>query len=186
MLKESTTPHKNFNYTQCRTKKKKIRSTCLQQGAADFSYLVPPGHSSSRVLWCELVCQHFASSACQLPFLHQISIFQKCVGIYCHILSPSCHPQALLWNLLFLQFIETQFTCHTIRASQVAQLVMNPPPMQETPIRFLSQEVLLDKGQTTHSSMLGLPQWLRWYRTCPQCGRPGHDPWVKKISWRRA
>ena len=146
MLKESTTPHKNFNYTQCRTKKKKIRSTCLQQGAADFSYLVPPGHSSSRVLWCELVCQHFASSACQLPFLHQISIFQKCVGIYCHILSPSCHPQALLWNLLFLQFIETQFTCHTIRASQVAQLVMNPPPMQETPIRFLSQEVLLDKG----------------------------------------
>ena len=89
-------------------------STRLQLGSADFSYLVPPGHSSSRILWCELVCQYFASSACQLPFLRQISIFQKCVDIYCHILSPSCHPQALLWNPLFLQFIETQFT-HTIQ-----------------------------------------------------------------------
>ena len=28
----------------------------------------------------------------------------------------------------------------------VAQLVKNPPPMQETPVRFLGQEDLLEKG----------------------------------------
>ena len=29
------------------------------------------------------------------------------------------------------------------------------------------------------------PWWLRWYSICPQCGRPGFDPWVGKILWRR-
>ena len=27
--------------------------------------------------------------------------------------------------------------------------------------------------------------WLSWRRTCLQCGRPGFDPWVGKIPWRR-
>ena len=33
-----------------------------------------------------------------------------------------------------------------LRASLVAQLVKNPPAMQETPVQFLSQEVPLEKG----------------------------------------
>ena len=32
---------------------------------------------------------------------------------------------------------------------------------------------------------LGLPWWLRWLGVCLQCGRPGFDPWVGKIHWRR-
>ena len=32
------------------------------------------------------------------------------------------------------------------RASLVAQLVKNPPAIQETPVRFLGQEDLLEKG----------------------------------------
>ena len=47
-------------------------------------------------------------------------------------------------------------------ASLVAQLVKNPPAMQETPVQFLAQEDLLGKGQATHSSILGLPLWLSW------------------------
>ena len=39
-------------------------------------------------------------------------------------------------------------------ASQVAQLVMNPPAMQETPVQFLDQEDPLEKGMATHSSIL--------------------------------
>ena len=40
----------------------------------------------------------------------------------------------------------------------VAQVVMQvSPAMQETPVRFLSQEDPLEKGQATHSSILGLP-----------------------------
>ena len=33
--------------------------------------------------------------------------------------------------------------------------------------------------------IIKLPWWLRWYRTCPQCERPGFDPRIGKISWRR-
>ena len=32
----------------------------------------------------------------------------------------------------------------------------------ETPVRFLGQEDLLEKGQATPSSILGLPLWLSW------------------------
>ena len=27
--------------------------------------------------------------------------------------------------------------------------------------------------------------WLRHWRVCLQCGRPGFNPWVGKIPWRR-
>ena len=30
-----------------------------------------------------------------------------------------------------------------------------------------------------------LPWWLRGQSICLQCGRPGFDPWVWKIPWRR-
>ena len=33
-----------------------------------------------------------------------------------------------------------------MRAPLMAQLVNNPPPMQETPVQFLGQEDLLEKG----------------------------------------
>ena len=47
-------------------------------------------------------------------------------------------------------------------ASLVAQLVKTLPAMQETLVRFLGQEDPLKKGSATHSSILGLPWWLRW------------------------
>ena len=40
--------------------------------------------------------------------------------------------------------------------------------MQETPVKFLDREDLLEKGQATHSSILGLPWWLSWERMCPR------------------
>ena len=39
----------------------------------------------------------------------------------------------------------------------IAQLVKNPPAMQETPVQFLAQEDPLEKGYATQSSILGLP-----------------------------
>ena len=42
------------------------------------------------------------------------------------------------------------------RASLVAQLVKNRPAMQETPVRFLGLEYLLEKGMATQSSI----SWL--------------------------
>ena len=45
--------------------------------------------------------------------------------------------------------------------SLVAQLVKNPPTMQETLVQFLGQEDLLEKDQATHCNILGLPWQLR-------------------------
>ena len=42
-------------------------------------------------------------------------------------------------------------------ASLVAQLVKNPPEMQETTVQLLGQEYPLEKEQATHSSIPGLP-----------------------------
>ena len=47
-------------------------------------------------------------------------------------------------------------------ASLVAQLVKNPPEVQETLVQFLGREETLEKGWATHSSIHGLPWWLRW------------------------
>ena len=53
-----------------------------------------------------------------------------------------------------------------LRASLVAQLVKNPPAMQETLVRYLSWEDLLEKGKGTHSSILAwrLPWTIPWGR----------------------
>ena len=42
-------------------------------------------------------------------------------------------------------------------ASLIAQLVKNPPAMQETLVRFLGREDPLEKREAIHSSILGLP-----------------------------
>ena len=40
------------------------------------------------------------------------------------------------------------------KASLVAQVVKNPPAMQETQVQSLGQEDRLEKGKATHSSIL--------------------------------
>ena len=40
-------------------------------------------------------------------------------------------------------------------------------------------------GRNSNNLRYGLPWWLRWLSVCLQCGRPGFDPWVGKIPWRR-
>ena len=42
------------------------------------------------------------------------------------------------------------------------QLAKNLPTVQETLVRFLGQEDLLETGYAIHSNVLGLPWWLRW------------------------
>ena len=71
-------------------------------------------------------------------------------------------------------------------ASLVAQLIKNPPTLQQIPVQFLSQEDPLEKGLATHSSILGLPWWLRQQRICLQYGKTWVQSWVGKIPWRKA
>ena len=70
-------------------------------------------------------------------------------------------------------------------ASLIAQVAKNPPAMQETLVWFLGWEDPLEKGQATHSSIFGFLLCLSCWRICLQCERPGFDPSVGKISWRR-
>ena len=49
---------------------------------------------------------------------------------------------------------EIHFYCKTPGASLVAQMVNNPPAMQETWVQFLGREDLLEKEMATHSSIL--------------------------------
>ena len=54
---------------------------------------------------------------------------------------------------------------------------------------FLGSKITAD-GDCSHEIkrhllLGGLHLWLSWERICLQCGRPGFDPWVGKIPWRR-
>ena len=40
-------------------------------------------------------------------------------------------------------------------------------------------------SERLYSCTLGIPWWRRGQRVCLLCGRPGFDPWVRKIPWRR-
>ena len=53
------------------------------------------------------------------------------------------------------------FECYIVIswASLIVQLVKSLPAMQGIPVQFLGWEDLLEKGQGTHSSILGLPLW---------------------------
>ena len=53
--------------------------------------------------------------------------------------------------------LHTIFTRGKQQALLIAQLVKNPPAMQETPVQFLGREDSLEKGQDARSSILRLP-----------------------------
>ena len=57
-------------------------------------------------------------------------------------------------DLLFRTF---DLNYKLLGASLVAQLVKNPPAMQETPLQFLDLEDPLENSYSTHSSILGFP-----------------------------
>ena len=47
----------------------------------------------------------------------------------------------------------------------------------------LFARIIKDNACRIFSTWLG--RWLSWYRIRLQCGRPGFDPWVGKIPWRK-
>ena len=72
-----------------------------------------------------------------------------------------------------------------LRASLVAELVKNPPAMQETLVRFLGWEDPLENGGPPPPVFLGFPSGSD-VNNLPAMWETGVDPWVGKIPWRRA
>ena len=63
-----------------------------------------------------------------------------------------------------------------------SELVKNTPTMQETLVQFLGLEIPLEKGQSTHSSILGLPWWLSGKESACNAGDPGSIPGSRRSS----
>ena len=61
------------------------------------------------------------------------------------------------------------------KGSLVAQMVKNPPTMQETPVWSLGREDPLEEEKATHSSILA--------RTIPWTEEPGGLPSMGSQSW---
>ena len=63
-----------------------------------------------------------------------------------------CSSVVHLYTILYLYGLQTivhlyiVYNIHVFVASLIAQLVKNPPAMQETPVQFLGQEDPLEKG----------------------------------------
>ena len=76
-----------------------------------------------------------------------------------------------------------------VGASLVAQLVKNPPAMQETWVRSPGWEDPLEKGMATHSVFLDFPCGSAGKESAHSVGDlgsiPGWDSWVGKVPWRR-
>ena len=72
-------------------------------------------------------------------------------------------PVCLLWKNVYLDtvLVFNQVLFFAVELCEFlypdSSVVKNPPAMQETPVQFLGREDPLEKGQATHSSMLGLP-----------------------------
>ena len=64
-------------------------------------------------------------------------------------------------------------------ASLIAQLVKNPPAMQETPVQFLDREDLLEKGKATPSSILA--SLVAQLEKNPPAMR---ETWVQSLGWK--
>ena len=64
-------------------------------------------------------------------------------------------------------------------------MVKNPPAMQETPVQFLGGEEPPEKGEATHSSCWASLVAQPVKNPSAMQERPGFNPWVWKIPWRR-
>ena len=64
-------------------------------------------------------------------------------------------------------------------ASFIAQLVKNPPAMQETPVQFPDREDPL-KRQATHSSILGFPCGSAGKESACNLGNLSPIPWLRR------
>ena len=70
-------------------------------------------------------------------------------------------------------------------ASLVAQLVKNPPAMQETTVRFLVGKIPWKRNRLPTPVFLGFPGGSAGKESACNVSRPGFDPWVGKIPWSR-
>ena len=104
--------------------------------------------------------------------------FQKniyfCLINYTEAFDPVDHNK--LWEI---------FKEMGIPSSLVAQLVKNPPAMQEAPVQFLGQEVPWRKDRPATSVFLDFPDGSDGKESTCKVGDLGSIPGSWKIPWKR-
>ena len=119
-------------------------------------------------------------------FLNFCVIFQCIYHNWCNQLPLKTHWQLLLVRFFYLTLKKisdiVRASLGFLGSSSGKESTCNAG---ESPVRFLSQEEPLEKGEAAHSTIHGLPWWLREWRICLWCGRPVFDPWVGKSPRRR-
>ena len=91
------------------------------------------------------------------------------------VLSPRFSYSLLVYVLMYLLFIPLLW------ASLVAQLVKNPRAMQETPVRFLGWEDLLEERHRLPTLvLLGFPGGLDGIKNLPAV----RETWVSSLGWK--
>ena len=107
-----------------------------------------------------LVLSHFKELALKFLIIFHNLLFYFCCLFFFFL----CFCWLSFFNVTFFQCFSPKVDAWLINVqSLIAQLVKNPPAMQETPVRFLGWEDPLEKGKATHSSILA---WSK---------RVGHD-----------
>ena len=110
-------------------------------------------NSFRNVVWrcnCESSFSESALMTSQ-PFFH-FTVHLPCGHHFaCKILSCLSHKHSKFQHgshpqRASFRFVDKKYVPWISGASLVAQLVKNPPVIQETPVRFLGQEDLLEKG----------------------------------------
>ena len=81
---------------------------------------------------------------------------------------------------------------HGIFLARILEWVALPSSRGSSPSRdqpaspaLEADSLLLSHWESLYLYTHKLPWWLRRECICLQCGRPGFDPWVGKIPWRR-
>ena len=87
--------------------------------------------------------------------------------------------------LRILMSLSVRFYNTHVYSSMIAQLVKNPPAMQETPVQFLGQEDLQRRDKLPTSGFWGFPCGSAGKEFTHKCKRPGFYLWVGKIPRRR-
>ena len=95
------------------------------------------------------------------------------------VLSGSCCSP---WTLHLGSELHESFSVHLTSASLAFPLFIFRPASSRLLVFLLQQ---LNFNYPLLHDLMGLPWWFKQWRICMQRRRPGFNPWVRKIPWRR-
>ena len=106
-------------------------------------------------------CPYTSPRMVKIKYTDQTKYWQGC--------KPAEHPYTSVGNVK---------RYNHFWASLIAQLVKNPPAIQETLVRFLGWEDLLEKGWATHSN-----SWAFLVAQLVKNLPVMQETWVKSLGW---